>query len=207
MNFHTGKSNGWFKHSAHVMVMSKASQIVMEEYSRLNSKEDKDSKFVDHTDSSLKTSKGYKNTKATSTPKRTRECCAVAKYLLLAKITTEIPGRLYNDTELWDTVSNCTVSLTAETDRERADRIVCESQTEEENLLDQFTDDLFSGTNCDANDDNNAANTANATNDDVDGNERVGEVVMLCVSGFNRNDPVTHFAGRVPVAMGNSISN
>ena len=121
MHFHTGKSNGWLKHSMHVMVMSKASRIVMEEYSRLNSKEDKDSKFVDHTDSNLKTSKGYKNTKASSTPKKTRECCAVAEYLLLAKITTEIPGRVYNDNKLWDIVSNCTVGLMAETDKERAD--------------------------------------------------------------------------------------
>ena len=30
MNYHTGKSNGWLKHSPQVMVMSKASRIVME---------------------------------------------------------------------------------------------------------------------------------------------------------------------------------
>ena len=29
MNFHTGKSDGWFKHSAHVMLMSKASRIIV----------------------------------------------------------------------------------------------------------------------------------------------------------------------------------
>ena len=48
MNFHTGKGNGWLKHSPHVMIMSKASRIVIKEYSRLNSTEDKDSKFVIH---------------------------------------------------------------------------------------------------------------------------------------------------------------
>ena len=33
MNFNTGKANTWLKHSSHVMVMSKASCIVIEEYS------------------------------------------------------------------------------------------------------------------------------------------------------------------------------
>ena len=31
INFNNGKSNGWLKHSLHVMVMSKASRIIMEE--------------------------------------------------------------------------------------------------------------------------------------------------------------------------------
>ena len=70
MNFHTGKGNGWLTHLPHVMIMSKASRIVVEEYSCLNSIEDKDSKFVDHQDNNIKTSKGYKNTKASSAPKK-----------------------------------------------------------------------------------------------------------------------------------------
>ena len=53
MNFHTGKSNGWMKHSSHVMLMSKASRIVIEEYSCLQSNENKDLQFVDHCDTNL----------------------------------------------------------------------------------------------------------------------------------------------------------
>ena len=86
MNFHTGKGNGWLKHSAHVMLMSKGSRIVAEEYSRTNSMEDKDAKFVDHHDTNLKTPKAHKNAKASSTPKRAIEACAVAEFLLISKI-------------------------------------------------------------------------------------------------------------------------
>ena len=161
MNFHTGKSNGWLRHSAHVMVMSKASQIIMEEYSQINSKEDKDSKFVDHTDSNLKTSKGYKNTKPSSTPKQTRESCAVAEYLLLGRITTEFPGQMYNHNKIWDTVSHCTVGLTTESERERSVQVICKSQTKEEDLLDQFTDNFFSGTNAEGGANNTNSNADN----------------------------------------------
>ena len=77
MNFHTGKSNGRFKHSAHIMLMSKASRIVAEEYSKLRATEDRDAKFVDHDDHNLNTPKAIKNTKNLSIPRRERkiECC------------------------------------------------------------------------------------------------------------------------------------
>ena len=77
INFHTGKTNGWLKHSSHVMVMSKASRIVMEEYSCLNSTDDRDTRFVDHQDTNIKIRKGAKAVKGSSNPKRERESCAV----------------------------------------------------------------------------------------------------------------------------------
>ena len=119
MNFHTGKSNGWFKHSAHVMLMSKASRIVVEEYSKVNGTEDRDSKFVDHQDQNLNTTKAIKNTKNSSIPRRERESSAVAEYLFLSKMTKEINGRLYNDEEMWKVINECTVDLIVETERER----------------------------------------------------------------------------------------
>ena len=91
MNFNTGKANTWLKHSSHVMVMSKASHIVMEEYSRLNNAEDPDSEFVDHKDTNLKTVKGVKLVKNSSSPKCEREACTVAEYLLHSEMTKEIP--------------------------------------------------------------------------------------------------------------------
>ncbi len=77
MNFHTGKSNGWFKHSAHVMLMSKANRIVVEEYSKLSGTQERDAKFVDHVGQNLNTPKAIKNTKNLSIPRRERkiECC------------------------------------------------------------------------------------------------------------------------------------
>lgn len=81
---------------------------------------------------------------------------------------------------MWDIVSNCTVGLTADTNREHAEQIVCESQTEEEALLDQFTDDLYSGTNCDSENNNNTTNTANsADGDDVADVEEVLDPATL----------------------------
>ena len=62
MNFHTAKSNGWLKHLSHVMLMSKASWIVMEEYSQLQSNDYKDLPFVDHSDTNIKMGKGAKST-------------------------------------------------------------------------------------------------------------------------------------------------
>ena len=58
MNFNTGKTNGWLKHSLHVMVPSKASRIVMEEYSCLNGSENHDTRYVDHQDTNIKVGKG-----------------------------------------------------------------------------------------------------------------------------------------------------
>ena len=72
MNFHTEKGNRWLKHSLHVMIMRKASRIVMEENTHLNSTEDKDSKFVDHQDNNINTARGHNNTKTSSTPKRAK---------------------------------------------------------------------------------------------------------------------------------------
>ena len=185
MNFHTGKGNIWLKHSLHVMIMSKASLIVIEEYNRLNSTEDKDSKCVDHQDNNIKTARGHNNTKASSTPKRVKESCAIAEYLLISKITQEIPGRRFSDNKLWENTAKCTVQLTAESDRKRALQIVQESQTEEERLLDRFTDDLYNGTNGDCNDNDvedgsidpaTMAKTMDVDrDDDIDGNDNDGD--------------------------------
>ena len=106
-----------------------------------------------------------------------RESCAIAKYLFLGSITKEVPGRMYNDNEMWDIDSNCTVGLTAESKRERAVRAGLESQTEEEALLDQFTGDLFSGTN--------ASGGANNTNSNVNnnGDDKAGKVEEILEKG------------------------
>ena len=144
MNFHTGKTNGWLKHSSHVMVMSKASRIVMEEYSRLNSADDRDTPFVDHQDTNLKTGKGANAVKNSSNPKRERESCAVAEFIQLSKMTREVPGRIYDNDSMWKVLDECTVELISKSKKSRADRMVKECQTEEEILLDQFTDSLFS---------------------------------------------------------------
>ena len=143
MNFNTGKPNAWLKHSSHVMVMSKASSTVMEEYSRLNNVEDHNSKLVDHKDTNLKTMKGVKSVKNSSSPKREREACAVAEYLLLSKMTREIPDCKYEAKVMWDVLSECTVELISESEKARAERMVRESQTEEEIMLDRFTGSLY----------------------------------------------------------------
>ena len=159
MNFHTGKGHGWLKHSSHVLVMSKVSHTVVEEYSCLNSVEDKDSKFVDHQDSNLKQSKMHNNTKPLSTPRQAKEACTVAEFLKFSKITQEIPGKHYEDNELWLNLSRSTVQLADESDRGRGELVVKELQTEEEHLLGRFTDVLCNQRNCDSeseerNDDN-----------------------------------------------------
>ena len=124
MNFHTGKSNGWMKHSSHVMLMSKASRIVMEEYSCLQSNENKDLKFVDHCDTNLKAGKGTKAVKGSSNPKRERESCAVSEYLMLSKMTREVPDRKYDDDKMWSYIDRCTVELISESEKQRAERMV-----------------------------------------------------------------------------------
>ena len=124
MKIHTDKGNGWLKHSPHVIIMSKASCTVVEKYSRLNSVKDKDSKFVNHQDSSLKQSKLYNNTKPSSTPKQARESCTMAEYLMISKITQEISGRRYDDNVLWQNITQCTVQLGEESGRERAVHVV-----------------------------------------------------------------------------------
>ena len=158
MNFHTGKTNGWLKHLSHGMVMSKASLIVMEEYSCLNSTDDRDTRFVDHQDTNIKIGKGAKAVKGSSNPKRKRESCAVAEFILLLNMTREVPGRCYNDNVMWKVLDNCTVKLISESEKVRAERMVKELQTEEEILLDQFTDALF----------NNAEATVTVTETEVD---------------------------------------
>ena len=117
MNFNTGKSNGWLKHSSHVMVMSKASRIVMEEYSRLNGSDNCDTRYVDHQDTNIKVGKGQKTVKSTSNPKRERESCAVSEYLFLTKMTYKIPGRWYQDDDLWNAINECTVELIRESEK------------------------------------------------------------------------------------------
>ena len=144
MNFHTGKTKGWLKHSSHVMVTSKASR--MEEYSRLNSADDRVTRFVDHQDTNIKKGKGAKAVKNTINPKRERELCAVEEFILLSKMTQEVPGRRYEDDAMWKVLDDCTIELISESKKSRADRMVKESQTEEEILLDQFTDALFNNT-------------------------------------------------------------
>ena len=115
----------------------------MEEYSRLNSANDRYMRFVDHQDTNIKNGKGAKAVKNTSNPKRECELCAVAEFILLLKITREIPGRRYDDDAMWKVLDDCTVELLRESEKSRADRMVKESQTKEEILLDQFTDALF----------------------------------------------------------------
>ena len=73
----------------------------------MNNVEDCDSKFVDHEDTNLKTTKGVKSVKNSSNPKREREACAVAEYLLLTK---EIPDCKYDDKAMWDVLSECTLN-------------------------------------------------------------------------------------------------
>ena len=80
------------------MVMSKASRIVMEEYSRLQSNDDKDLRYIDHSDTNLKSGKGANAVKNSSNPKRERKSCAVAEYLLVSNMTREVPNRQYKDT-------------------------------------------------------------------------------------------------------------
>ena len=94
--------------------------------------------------------------KNTSNPKHERESCAVAEFILLSKMTREIPGRIYDDDAMWKVLDDCTVELLSESEKSRADRMVKELQTEEEILLDEFTDALF----------NNAE--ATATNLEID---------------------------------------
>ena len=75
---------------------------------------------VDHHDTILKTPKAHKNAKASSTPKRAKETCAVAEFLLILKICQEIPGRRFDDNKLWVNTTKCTVRLETESDQERA---------------------------------------------------------------------------------------
>ena len=121
MNFHTGKVNAWLRHSSHVIVMSKASCIVMEKYSWLNNVEDQDLKFVDHKDTNLKTMKGVKSVKKLSSPKHEREACAVAEYLLLSEMTKEVSNRKYDDKAMWGVISECTVKFISETEKARVE--------------------------------------------------------------------------------------
>ena len=143
MNFHTGKSNGWLKYSSHVMVMSKVRWIVMEEYSCLNNTDDRDKRFVDHQETNIKIGKGAKAVKGSSNPKCKRELCAVAEFILLSKMTREVLGWRYNNNAMWKVLDDCTVELISRSEKARAERMVKELQTEEEILLDQFTDTLF----------------------------------------------------------------
>lgn len=143
MNFHTGKSNGWFRYSLHMVVISKASRVVMEECSHLQSTKDKDTHFIDHSDMNIKTGKGAKAVKKSCSPKCERESCAVAEYLKLSKMTREISNRQYNDNEMWDVINQCAVELISETEKSRTERMVRECQAEEEILLDKFNDSLY----------------------------------------------------------------
>ena len=66
---------------------------------------------------------------------------------------------------MWANTTKCTVQLAAESDRERAIRVVQELQAEEEQLLDKFTEDLYNGTN-----------GSNDQNDEDDRNSKDGAI-------------------------------
>ncbi len=58
-------------------------------------------------------------------------------------MTKERNGRLYNDEEMWKVINECTVDLIIETEKERAERMVRQSQTSEEILVDRYTNSLY----------------------------------------------------------------
>ena len=115
----------------------------MEEYSCLQSNENKDLKFVDHCDTNLKSGKGTKAVKGSSNPKLERESCAVSEYLMILKLTRKVPHCKYDDDKMWSYIGQCTVELISESEKQRAERMVRKCQTEEEILLDKFTNSLY----------------------------------------------------------------
>ena len=58
-------------------------------------------------------------------------------------MTREVPDRKYDDDEMWSYIDWCTVELILESEKQRAERMVCKCQMEEEILLDKFTDSLY----------------------------------------------------------------
>ena len=58
-------------------------------------------------------------------------------------MTCEVPGRSYQDDNLWNAINGCTVALISKSEKARAEQMVRECQTEEKILLDQFTDSLY----------------------------------------------------------------
>ena len=150
------------------MAMNKASQIVQEEYSCLNNADAHDTKFVDHADTNLKTDKLARNMKASLLLKREREICAVSEYFYLCQMTTEVPGRQFDNASQWSNIDLCTVDLISETDKECGKQMIKESQTNEEQLLDKITDDIFDQTESNAGNAGNAKD-ADANEDKIDG--------------------------------------
>jgi len=75
-------------------------------------------------------------------------------------MTKEINGRLYNDEEMWKVVN--TMVLIFETERERAERMVRQSQTSEEILVDRYTNSLYNSS------DSVSDNEININANDVD---------------------------------------
>ena len=69
MNFHAGKINGLMKYSTHMIVMSKASRIVVEECSHLYNSENRDISFIDYKDRNVKIGKSAKEIKKSSSLK------------------------------------------------------------------------------------------------------------------------------------------
>ena len=139
----------------------------------MQSNDVKDLCYKDHSDTNVKSGKGAKSVKNSSNPKHERESCAVAEYLLLSKVTREIPNRQYNDEEMWCVMEKCTVELISESEGSRAERMVQECQTEEEILLNKFMDSLY----------NHAENVANIK---MEGNELNN--IMKLVDGENDNE-------------------
>ena len=58
----------------------------------MQSNDDKDLWYIDYSETNVKSGKGAKSVKNSSNPKHERESCAVAEYLLLSKVTREIPN-------------------------------------------------------------------------------------------------------------------
>ena len=77
-------------------------------------------------------------------------------------MTKEINGKLYNDEEMWKVINECTVVLIFETERERAERMVCQSHTSEEILVDRYTNLLYNSS------DSVSDNEININANDVD---------------------------------------
>ena len=155
----------------------------------MQSNDDKDLHYIDHSDTNIKSGKGAKSVKNSSDPKHERESCAVSEYLLVSNITREIPNRQYNYDELWRAMDKCTVELISESEQSQAERMVQECQTEEEILLDKFTDSLY----------NQAENVTNSATEDCE----VNHIVDL-VDDENENEEAMEYE-MDPGAMAETI--
>jgi hypothetical protein len=135
---------GWLKNSPHIMLMNKCKRFTQQEYSKVKNVVVRENKLIDHVDNDSSNDPAG-NMKRTFVPNRAKEYKCISEFIHICKMTVESPGRKYNSKDVWDVIieDRCTTKLNNKDEIMQASMMLEEALTEEEQLCNSVTNDLF----------------------------------------------------------------